>query len=210
MYDWYVFLVILGADIEKRTLSDETALLVATKSGYGECVETLLQWGANITAMTCTGATALHYAIRGGNKEIIRCLVWFGANLHPGPPEYNEMVDAEMYWTSPLNTALRPGFIGPCSETKLHLQITEMLLQHGADVNFVGVNNALPLITAARNGFHKCIKVREKDTISLSIKFTSYYDLALLFRFSRLHIFALHFHHFPPPQHLETIDTDQT
>jgi len=58
------------------------ALLYASKHGYDECVELLLQAGATVDAQTTeTGATPLMYAAAVGHYTVCAMLIKKGANV---------------------------------------------------------------------------------------------------------------------------------
>lgn len=74
----------------------------------------LLEYGANVTTKALEGESALHRAVHNGYDEVIKLLIAHGADLED---RYDQM--------TPLMIAAKQG--RPC--------LTELLLQHGADVH---------------------------------------------------------------------------
>ena len=75
-------LVVEGVDVNKKTIGDETPLIVAALAGNGEIVNYLLQRGADINAQSASGLTALHAAAYAGETEIVSLLVARGATVN--------------------------------------------------------------------------------------------------------------------------------
>lgn len=66
-------LIRAGADVNKKNVFGETALIRAAGNGYPESVKLLLQAGADINATYC-GLTPLMLADEHGHKEIVNIL----------------------------------------------------------------------------------------------------------------------------------------
>ena len=58
-----------------------TPLHVATRVGFLECVNYLLECGARINEKDCEGDTPLHDAIRLARPKVVRTLILHGANM---------------------------------------------------------------------------------------------------------------------------------
>jgi len=69
-----------GANVEKRNLQGQTALIVACIAGNLEAVRLLLDCGANIEASDTAGATCLMWACFYSHLEIVHLLLERGAN----------------------------------------------------------------------------------------------------------------------------------
>lgn len=91
-------------------------LLLATKSNYFNIVKLLVDSGVNINHRDPNGETALHVSARYGHIECAQILLSFNAN--PDLPE-------EYFGWTPTHIAAVDG----------HLNIIELLVEAGADVN---------------------------------------------------------------------------
>jgi ankyrin repeat protein len=67
------------ADIERRDLCGQTALQLASATGYLPLVRKLVDLGANVNAEPGRGGTALDIALRKGHNDVVELLVQQGA-----------------------------------------------------------------------------------------------------------------------------------
>lgn len=58
-----------------------TPLHVATRVGFIECVNYLIENGARINDKDCEGDTPIHDAIRLARPKVVRSLILHGANM---------------------------------------------------------------------------------------------------------------------------------
>lgn len=108
------YLLLIGSNIESRTVREETPLILASRFGHLDIVRLLLVRGANVNAMDASGADALNWAARAGKELIVSALV-----------DARAPVDrANTIGYTPLAHAVRLG----------HLKVTSFLLERGADL----------------------------------------------------------------------------
>lgn len=77
---WLRFLIGEGADVNLGNKNGDTALMIATRIGFGEGVDALLKGGAQVDKANRLGETALILAVQQRQLPIIRKLVEKGAN----------------------------------------------------------------------------------------------------------------------------------
>jgi serine/threonine-protein phosphatase 6 regulatory ankyrin repeat subunit B len=105
----------LGADVNLKSLLDGyNAIMCASRKGYRDIVELLLDRGANIHEKNNKGINALMCASSEGHKDIVELLLDRGANIHE---KNNNGINALIYASS-----------------KGHKDIVELLLDRGADI----------------------------------------------------------------------------
>jgi uncharacterized protein len=114
-------LVVQGADVNAKSIRNETPLILAAIAGQGDIVNYLLQRGADINARNSSGLTALHAAAYAGNVEIVSLLIAKGAAVNDA---------ANRFESTPLILASEEN----------HIAVVKSLLEHGAYVNLVEVN----------------------------------------------------------------------
>jgi ankyrin repeat protein len=74
-------LLAAGADIEARGRSDQTPLIAAAESSFGQqAVDLLIRAGAGVDAQDYYGMTSLHYASKNGCSISVEALLKAGAN----------------------------------------------------------------------------------------------------------------------------------
>lgn len=120
----------LGVSFESKDNFTEPAIAVAAGAGQQAAVDLLLQRGARIDAKE---SAALKAAVDADDAPMIDYLVSRGAKVDP--PEDSLDVNKKVFET-PLGRAVRDG----------KLQLAELLLQRGADVN---AQQATPIVTSA-------------------------------------------------------------
>lgn len=76
--------IVLGADVEAKTIDGKSMLCVAAEKGYLEIIETLISSGADINAQSMNNMTPLHWACLVVNENIIavRALISRGTNVN--------------------------------------------------------------------------------------------------------------------------------
>lgn len=134
-------LVEAGVDINRpdrrsQTSKARTALQEASRKGWVEGVEFLLDLGANVDDCEEGDATALHIASRMGHENVVRLLLRRRA----------EPCGAKNSITSPLHETSSPA-------------IMKMLLQAGARVNQRDRNKCTPLHLQAYSGRPELVKM---------------------------------------------------
>lgn len=78
-----ILLILAGAEVDARNQSNNTPLLQAANTGFGDAVHVLLMHGANPDAQNTIGCTPLHYATtsNSGNDGGVSSLLCAGANV---------------------------------------------------------------------------------------------------------------------------------
>jgi ankyrin repeat and SOCS box protein 5 len=67
-----------GADVNKHTVHNETALAIAAKSGKLQCARVLIAAGADVNVVSCDGATSLHAAVTNCHSAVAQLLLQHG------------------------------------------------------------------------------------------------------------------------------------
>ncbi|KAK4474487.1 hypothetical protein MN116_001637 [Schistosoma mekongi] len=166
------FLLTAGADHEHRTDEMHTALMEAAMEGHVEVARLLLAHGANVNIPQDSFESPLTLAACGGHTELAHLLIGYGADT--------EEVNDEGY--TPLMEAAREGHeetvalllaVGAdvnarteeTQETALTLaacggfiEVCEMLLNAGADIEVGGVGCSTPLMEAAQEGHLELVR----------------------------------------------------
>jgi len=114
-----------------------TALMGAAKHGHGDVVEILVKAGANINRMI-NGSSALWLGAIYGHVEVVRHLVLAGANV--------KVVRTKDRFT-PLHAAVDSIHlhIGAKTNYSSVVEVVDLLLKGGADVNAVSTDGWTPL-----------------------------------------------------------------
>ena len=130
-----------GADPSVAQESGWTPLIVASYNGHIETVTVLLDSGYNIiNAKTGTGKTALYVACQQAHYSIASMLL--NANANP-------TIETRNGWTSLL-----------FASSKGYTNIIQLLLQHGADVNYKStVTGTTALVLASTYGHTETVKL---------------------------------------------------
>ncbi|XP_015251149.1 PREDICTED: ankyrin repeat and SOCS box protein 2-like [Cyprinodon variegatus] len=134
--------ILIRADpssVNRCTLNNETALLLAASQGKVPCVEFLLKHGANVNLANKAGETPLFTACEHPNEEVVELLLTYGAKVNLTCTQGE----------SPLHEASRYG----------SLELCEILLDAGADVKSKNIYGIQPLFRAAQNGNAEALKL---------------------------------------------------
>ncbi len=105
------FLVNEGANVNARSRSDKTALMIAAEQNNPDSCQFLLSKGADIHARDTTGNTALMLAVKKGHLDAIRTLISQGSDINA----FNVFGESALVLAS-----------------KKSPKITELLLKHNA------------------------------------------------------------------------------
>jgi ankyrin repeat protein len=129
-----------GADVNAKTNSGGTALMLASVNGHLDVVQALLAKGAEVNAEESHGGTALMMASEQGNREVVQALLAKGAE-----------VDAKRNYDG--GTAL----IGAAQNG--HSEVVQALLAKGADVNAKTTDDGwTALILASKHGYRDVVQ----------------------------------------------------
>ncbi|KAF7330364.1 Ankyrin repeat protein [Mycena venus] len=179
-------LIRCGAEVNQLDVDPENkygiALHAAAHAGRIEVVRLLIENGANVDLQGGVYGTALHAAWNGQNEDIFRFLLQKGANANSiGPagtilqaviltvkehlllPLVEEMIGLLIEKGANVNMAIRGetplgsvSFLG-------HERMVQILIDHGADVNFEWIDNHGRSYTAlghaASRGHAPCVKL---------------------------------------------------
>ncbi|KAL7950547.1 ankyrin repeat-containing domain protein [Trichoderma barbatum] len=132
------FLIDNGADLEKRNIRGQTAVILAAIQNP-EALRILIKKGANLAAVDNDGLSALHFAAYWGSVDSARILLKNGANRElvnkTGSTPLLLLEDGE----TPLSAAIRGG----------HVKVVGLLLQNGSDPTVVLKSGLTPTIIAS-------------------------------------------------------------
>lgn len=164
-----------GADVNAQSVDGKTALIRMARLGSLELFRLLLRWGADVNIYDEQAKNALMYACSENRESIVRFLMeqphtgvndykvdtalWYAAAAgHAGIVrllidagaliEYR--LDGTIYSTTPLMEACEWG----------HVEVVELLLHHGADVDSLTGRKAMKL--ARRSGYHEVVTSMER------------------------------------------------
>ena len=150
-------LIDAGANPDLALQGGETALMTAARAGTTKGVEALIVAGADVNVQEQSrGQTALMWAAAQGHVEVVSALISAGANLEAK----SNVRPRLMYYESSNGAAFDMG-----SEEQLggyspllfaaargHVEVGELLINAGADVNSTAGNGASPLVVAVHSG----------------------------------------------------------
>lgn len=108
-----------NANVDARDFLNGTPLLRAVQNGHVDVVKILIKYGADIEARSAGRHTPLHVAIsaKSNRIEVMSLLLSAGASVN---------VEVGFTGYTPLYSAIHAG----------HLDAVELLIKHGADINF--------------------------------------------------------------------------
>lgn len=148
-------------------LSGKTALMAAASRGRANLVSTLIKRGATVDLKHYSGETALMFAADSGDKSTIEALLRAGANVnatvvspHAGEltplsitintdhPQRFEIAKLLLAAKAEVNPKGR-FIISPLMHALEDLEMVQLLIAHGADVNQKNFRGATALMGAA-------------------------------------------------------------
>ncbi|CAD7703549.1 unnamed protein product [Ostreobium quekettii] len=158
-----------GASIDAtHGVFGETPLHVAAHNGHADVVEFLLQTGAAVDDLKSSGTTPLFVAAQNGHIEVVRLLLASGAEVdRPRPSDgvtplfisaQNGHADVV---AALLDADADPNKLDNIGEAPLHIapaavmgsvEVTELLIEAGGEVDARGVAGLTPLLWAAYYG----------------------------------------------------------
>lgn len=143
----YEFLQVRAKNEYRAFWEDETALIRASDEGWLDIVKLLLKYGADPDLLDGRGFTALMHAAIGEELEIAKILIENGANVdvrsYNGDPWINKDGNTALMTLSSLTE------IWNDPDSKV-VEITELLLNHGADVNAINDDGETALMLASK------------------------------------------------------------
>lgn len=141
-----------GWDINARTASNMTPLMLSAITGNSAGAQTLLDNGNNINFTSNTGYTAVYLASSNGKTEVVKLLTSHGADINITDHEYG---------STPLLSAATYGYT----------ECVRELISHHADVNMANKKGATPLFAAAQNGHQAIVELLIKNGADIDAKF---------------------------------------
>ena len=148
-------------------LSGKTALMAAASRGHLDLVGVLHKRGATVNLKHYSGETALMFAAHGGDKSTIEALLRAGADInatvvsfHAGEftplsitintdhPQRFEIARILLEAKAEVNPKGR-FIVSPLMHALEDLEMVQLLVAHGADVNQKNFRGATPLMGAA-------------------------------------------------------------
>uniref|UniRef100_A0A671R2S8 Ankyrin-1-like n=1 Tax=Sinocyclocheilus anshuiensis TaxID=1608454 RepID=A0A671R2S8_9TELE len=159
-------LVNYGANVNAQSQKGFTPLYMAAQENHLEVVKFLLDNGANQTIPTEDGFTPLAVALQQGHENVVALLINHGTKgkvrlpaLHIAARNDDTRTAAVLLQNDPNPDVLSKVFKTFTGFTPLHiaahyenLNVAQLLLNRGADVNFMPKNGITPLHIASRRG----------------------------------------------------------
>ena len=136
------------SNINGRNMQGDTALHIAVKGGHKNLVVALCDSNADMVAKGHCGYTPFVIALQSGHKEIVQFFL--------------ERLKIEI--TKPLKSGHYPldwAALGKDLEVKMrggNVEVIELLIEKGADVNSRSKNGASPIRWAANSGHAKAVR----------------------------------------------------
>ncbi|XP_030645152.1 ankyrin repeat and SOCS box protein 2-like [Chanos chanos] len=123
--------------VDKRTLHEQTALLLAVDGKHLACVRTLLENGADPDISNKNKVTPLYKACEWGSLELVQLILAFGGSVNQR---------CKRGWTALHETVSQDN-----------TELSEALLQAGAIIDPANSHGITPLIVAAQQGRAKAV-----------------------------------------------------
>lgn len=157
-----------GAQLNIQNFKGETALYWAATNGYEEIVKLLVKKGADVNIAKETGETPLFSATIEGFTDIIKLFINNGANVNVEDGSFStplivasQSIYAQQYdiLTILLKAGAKPNESDMDGNTALHYvseqrnnkSAVKLLLDNGADVNFLNEEDKTPIDIAYEN-----------------------------------------------------------
>ncbi|KAJ5608079.1 hypothetical protein N7537_004698 [Penicillium hordei] len=158
-------------------------LFAASKGGFLDIVQLLIQKGADVGASDTFRETPLYIACENGHIEVVRLLLDKGADVHHRN---------QFGWT-PVNTACDEGFSdialllvergadinvpNESDETPLssacyrgHIEVVRLLLDKGADIHHQSQSGWTPVNNASRGGFLDIVQLLNERGADIEVQ----------------------------------------
>ncbi|XP_043466720.1 putative ankyrin repeat protein RF_0381 [Leptopilina heterotoma] len=142
-------LVNKGADVNIVKDNSGTPLHIAARKGRKEVVEFLLENGAKTNAIDTFRHTPLHFAAMGGSSDIVKIILKFNDKI-----KSRHVVD--VYINAVTNDGLTALYF---AAKKGNVEMCQILVNKGADVNMGHRRFGTPLHIAARKGREEIVKL---------------------------------------------------
>lgn len=139
-------LIEAGANVNAKDNIDDSPYLYAGASGFNQILRLTLDHGADLKSTNRYGGTALIPAAEKGYADNVRTLIDAGVDVN----HLNRL-----HWTA-LMEAIVLSDGGP-----RHVEIVELLVKAGADVNIADKDGITPLTHARQRGYTAIVKILE-------------------------------------------------
>eukprot|EP01135_Chromosphaera_perkinsii_P009414 Nk52_evm90s1737 gene=Nk52_evmTU90s1737 len=124
-----------GADVNYKNESGKDGLMVAATNGFASICTLLMQNGAEVNSLDRGGGSPLHFACDGGHISVVKLLIKAGASI--------EGIPSKNVWPPLLRVASVSG----------NAEVANVLIENGADTDYVDHERKTLLMVAALNGF---------------------------------------------------------
>jgi uncharacterized protein len=139
-------LIAVGADVNMKDNTLQSAYLISTSDGYTELLKKTLKAGADVHSTDSYNGTGLIRAADRGHVEIIRELLKTDIRVN----HINKLG-----WTALLE-AIILGDGG-----RRHTEVVRLLVDAGADINLPDKDGSTPFTHAKNRGFTDIVKILE-------------------------------------------------
>lgn len=141
-HDWPELAALMldrGANMDQRSYSGKTPLMVAADLGSQRMVRLLLSRGADASACDHGGCTALHYAAEVSCADVVQILLSHGVDANQADTEFGH---------TPLHVVDSHVGLGRYSPIQCR-RTARLLLRYGADMESADKSQCTPLLHAA-------------------------------------------------------------
>ncbi|CAF0790019.1 unnamed protein product [Adineta steineri] len=173
--------IVNGINLETRDEDQQTALILAARCNYVECVKALLEANADVNAEDVDNWTALLNGCHNGNLEIVRALLERDALIE----HYDCGHFTPLMWASYQGHTRIVEYLLTCGANvdavdehgitslswasgRNYVNIVTLLLAAGASPNLCDKNNTTALIWASRRGHTKVVELLLKYNASVN------------------------------------------
>ena len=169
-----------GANVNNTNKSDVTPLHLATEYCIKETFQLLLRNGANVNVKRQKDSwTPLHIAISSRQTKVAKLLVSYGADVNAPDKsgktpifyaiDYGDLKTTKLLLTNKATIKDNPELLTNATKKK-DIEIVELLLKHGADINSSDVHGRTALHFAALNRSGRLSKPRLDKDPNINVK----------------------------------------
>ena len=153
-------LIQAGANVNLKSKTGKTALIIAVSNGHTNCADLLIGAGASVNEASNDGTTPLHSAALHGSTECLHKLLTAGADVNIPDfegctPLINSVWNSQKKWDQTNEDNASSHF----PENHKQKECMEMLIEAGAVVNVPTNSGMSALMKASENGHEECVKL---------------------------------------------------